>query len=95
MAQRVKTELHESLDNWPLDVKPQILKSLCAMASVTRCASIIRKAIRKTRNFGRVVQSFRSMAYAAKPLSQAKIDGAVDFVLPWNRHGTWRRWGSY
>ena len=83
MAQRVKTELHEPLDQWPLDVKPQILELF--MRDGQRHTLRVDYPKGNPKNpvtSDELVQSFRSMAgYAVKPLGKTKIDDAVDFVL--------------
>ena len=83
LAGRVKTILNPELDQWPLDVKPQVLEIV----------------IRDGKSYGEridypkgnpknpvtsieVVESFRAMAaYSFKPIAPTKIDDAIDFIL--------------
>ncbi len=83
LAGRVTTILRPELDNWPLDVKPQLLEI------ITRDGQSYRERVdypkgnpKNPVTSAELVESFRSMAgYSALPLTPAKIDDAIEFIL--------------
>ena len=83
LAGRVTPVLDRELDNWPLDVKPQIVEI------VTRNGKCLRQRIdypkgnpKNPVTSAELVESFRVMArYSARPLTYGKIDEAIDFIL--------------
>ncbi|MSP37344.1 MAG: MmgE/PrpD family protein [Deltaproteobacteria bacterium] len=83
VASRVKTILNPELDNWPLDVKPQLLEI------VTHDGRSYRERIdypkgnpKNPVTSAELVESFRSMAsYSVQPLAPAQVDDAIDFIL--------------
>ena len=83
LASRVKTILNPELDHWPLDVKPQILEIVTRDGkSYSERVDYPKGNPKNPVTSAELVESFRSLAgYAVKPLAQAKIDDAIDFVL--------------
>jgi 2-methylcitrate dehydratase PrpD len=83
LAGRVTPVLDRELDNGPLDVKPQIVEI------VTRNGECLRQRVdypkgnpKNPVTSDELVESFRVMAgYSARPLTHAKIDEAIDFIL--------------
>lgn len=83
LAARVKTILTPEFDHGPMDVKPQVVEIVMRDQNIFREKVIYPKGNPNNPvTSEELVAAFRGMAsYAAKPLSGAKIDDAVDLAL--------------
>lgn len=81
-AQRVKPILDPQLDQWPLDVKPQVVEIFTRDSRVYSWKVEYAKGNpRNPVSFDELQENFREMAkYAAQPLSDEKIEKVISFV---------------
>ena len=83
LASRVKPILDRELDNWPMNVKPQLVEI------ETRDSDIFSKRVdypkgnpKNPVSSEELVESFRNMAnYSASPLDRAKIDATIEAIF--------------